>query len=316
VGGFIQGSKFKIQNWLFVTLNFELTMKSDKASQTAQYMALFRAIESHRPASDKLFTDPFAIHFLSPYYKFVTRLTRVPGLRSLVQRIIYRRIPGAFSSAIARTRYIDDWLQRAFADGARQLIILGAGFDTRGARLGFLESAPVIEIDHPNTSARKSSMLQKAGKHYPAHIKLAQIDFNRQSLETLAAEHAIDYSLPTAILWEGVTNYLDPPAIDSTFAWISRFAPGSYIIFTYVHKQVLSDPSVFYGGTRLLQDLNAIQERWTFGFDPSEVATYLNRFGFALLEDLGAAQYRNQYIPHRTERGYEFYRVAIARRIN
>jgi methyltransferase (TIGR00027 family) len=289
-------------------------MKADKASQTAQYMALFRAIETYRPAPDKLFTDPFAIHFLDPYYKFVTQLTRVPGLRGLVQRIIHNRIPGAFSSAIARTRYIDDWLKQAFASGSRQLIILGAGFDTRGARLDFLNTTPVIEIDHPNTSRRKSGMLQKAGKPYPSRIRLAQIDFNQQNLETLATEQGIDYTQPTSILWEGVTNYLDPQAIDSTFAWISRFAAGSYVVFTYVHKQILEAPVEFYGGVKLLHDLNAIQERWTFGFEPAEVAPYLQHFGFELLEDLGAAEYRDKYIPHRTERGYEFYRVAIARK--
>ena len=290
-------------------------MKVDKASQTAQYMALFRAIESERPASDRLFLDPFAIHFLDPYYKFVTRLTRVPVLRRVVQRIIQRRIPGAFSSAIARTRYIDDWLKQAFASGTRQLIILGAGFDTRGARLDFLGSVPVIEIDHPNTSQRKSRMLQQAGLSYPAHIRRAQIDFNRQSLDALAADQAIDYTLPTAILWEGVTNYLDPQAIDSTFAWIGRFAAGSYVIFTYVHKKILESPADFYGGVKLLDDLDAIQERWTFGFEPADVSPYLQRFGFRLLEDLGAAGYRERYIPGRAERGYEFYRVAVAQKI-
>lgn len=290
-------------------------MKADKASQTAQYMALFRAMESCRPAADRLFTDPFAVHFLDPYYKFVTRLTRVPGLRTLVQRIIHRRIPGAFSSAIARTRYIDDWLKKAFDSGARQLVILGAGFDTRGARLGFLNNTPVIEIDHPNTSQRKSEMLQKAGVPYPTRIRLAQIDFNRQSLDTLAAEHGIDYTQPTAILWEGVTNYLTPEAIDSTFAWIGRFATGSYVVFTYIHKKILEAPREFHGGAKLLHDLEAIEERWTFGFEPAEVAPYLKRFGFELLEDLGAAEYRARYIPHRTERGYEFYRVAIAKKI-
>jgi len=290
-------------------------MKADKASQTAQYMALFRAIETYRPGSDKLFTDPFAIHFLDPYYKFVTHLTRVPGLRAVVQGIIHRRIPGAFSSAIARTRYIDDWLRQVFEAGTQQLIILGAGFDTRGARLDFLCHVPVIEIDHPNTSQRKSGMLQKAGKRYPPHIRLAQIDFNRQSLDALAAERPIDYTRPTAILWEGVTNYLDPEVIDGTFAWIGRFAAGSYVVFTYVHKKILETPSDFYGGATLLRDLDAIQERWTFGFDPAEVSPYLQRFGFELLEDLGATEYRDRYIPTRTERGYEFYRVAIAKKM-
>jgi methyltransferase (TIGR00027 family) len=159
-------------------------------------------------------------------------------------------------------------------------------------------------------------MLRQAGQQYPSHIRLAQIDFNRQSLEALASQVGIDYTLPTAILWEGVTNYLDPAAIASTFSWIGRFAPGSYVVFTYVHKKILEAPIDFYGGVKLLQDLDALQEKWTFGFEPSEVAPYLERFGFELLEDLGAQEYRHKYIPGRTERGYEFYRVAVAKKIN
>jgi methyltransferase (TIGR00027 family) len=287
-------------------------MKAGTASRTAQYMALFRALETRRPPGKRLFTDPYAIKFLDDKLKRVTRISSLPVARKIIQRIIYKKIPGAFSSGLARTKYIDDLLKQSIDDGVKQLIILGAGFDTRALRLGFLQDLPVIEIDHPSTARLKMETLQLELNGLPEHVKYLQIDFNEQSLDQLAAANNINFSIPTAIIWEGVTNYLNADAIDSTFRFISKFPKGSAIIFTYVNQLVLDNPQLFFGAPRLLHDLEQIEERWTFGFRPEELDTYLRRFQLQLKEDLGATEYRARYIPERTEKGYEFYRVATA----
>lgn len=287
-------------------------MKADKASQTAQYMALFRALETTQPANKRLFIDPYAISFLGGKLKLATRLSPLSFVRRYVQNTIHKKIPGALSSGIARTRYIDDLLQQTIQHNIKQVIILGAGFDTRALRLDFLSAIPVIEIDHPNTARRKTSILKKSLGHLPNHIHYWQIDFNKESLQELAAREKLDFSIPTTIIWEGVTNYLDEQAINNTFAFAQQFTTGSYIIFTYVHKQVLQAPQNFYGAAKLLQDLDAIEERWTFGFNPEELSAYLQQYNFVLLEDSGASNYRDKYLPDRPEKGYEFYRVAFA----
>ena len=289
-------------------------MKEDKASRTAQYMALFRALETTRSPGTRLFGDPYAISFLDKGLKKATQLSKLSLFRNLVQKIIQNKIPGALSSGIARTKYIDDLLQYTINHGVQQVMILGAGFDTRGLRLGFLRNTPVIEIDHPNTSALKLNVLKERLGKLPAHISYYQVDFNLHSLEELATWNNIQFSVPTTIIWEGVTNYLSAEAIDSTFRFVNRFTGGSYVIFTYVHKTVLDNPQSFYGAEKLLNDLEKIQERWTFGFRPEELKGYLNKYDLALLEDTGAAEYRRKYLPERTEKGYEFYRVAFARK--
>ncbi|PSL43142.1 methyltransferase (TIGR00027 family) [Chitinophaga niastensis] len=287
-------------------------MKATATSRTAQYMALFRALETTRSHKKRLFTDKYATSFLDNGLKAAVWLCMIPGWRSIAESIIRKKIPGALSSGIARTKYIDELLQQSVSNGAQQVLILGAGFDTRGLRLPFLKTVPVIEIDHPNTSrfklAKLGSLKTQAGIHY------YQIDFNEQSLDQLGALHHFDYSLQTAIIWEGVTNYLHKEAIDNTFTFLQQFAPGSAVIFTYVHEEVLENPAVFYGGEKLLQDVSELEEKWTFGFNPAALKDYLQRYNFTLLEDLGAMEYRNKYMPERTEKGYEFYRVAYARR--
>jgi methyltransferase (TIGR00027 family) len=289
-------------------------MKLDKVSRTAQYMALFRAIETNRNADDQLFSDPYAIYFLDGGLKLAAQASRFSFFRKLISNTIQRRIPGAFSSGLARTKYIDDLLQKTIKDGAQQVIILGAGFDTRVLRLDFLKAIPVIEIDHPNTSTFKMETFSKSIGDLPKNVTYYQIDFNKQSLDDLAQRNSVDFAKPTTLIWEGVTNYLTAEAIDKTFSFIALFPKDSYVIFTYVHKNVLSNPDSFLGGERLLNDLDKIEERWTFGFLPEQLSDFLKKFGLNLLEDSGATEYRNKYLPKRIEPGYEFYRVAMASR--
>lgn len=278
-------------------------MKKFSASRTAQYMALFRALESQRP-HDKLVYDPYAINFLDPGLRIAIRLAALPTFRRVIQRIIQKRIPGAYSSGIARTRYIDELVQQAVNQGVQQVVILGAGFDTRALRLDFLRLLPVVEIDHPNTSAVKKEKLGTL----PAHVQYLQIDFNEQELDDLV----LNTSLPTVFIWEGVTNYLQEEAIAATFHFMQKFPPGSFVIFTYVDEKVLREPAAYYGGEKLLNDVAGLEEKWTFGWKPGTLRKYLQAFGLELLEDNSAVEYRRQYMPGRTEKGYEFYRVAFA----
>ncbi|WP_291145985.1 class I SAM-dependent methyltransferase [Flavobacterium sp. UBA7680] len=287
-------------------------MKAEKTSRTAQYMAFFRALETARNINDRLFSDPYAIHFLDSKLRLAVCLSKYSIVSKYISNTINKKIPGAFSSGIARTKYIDELLQTAISNGAEQVIILGAGFDTRAVRLDFLKTIPVIEIDHPNTSNFKAEIYKSRIGQIPENVRFLQIDFNKQSLDELAIEHNLDFSKPTAVIWEGVTNYLTEEAVKSTFSFISKFAKNSYVIFTYVHKDILSKPESFLGGKKLLEDLEKLEEHWTFGFIPDELPAYLNQFDMQLLEDLGANEYRQKFLPERAEKGYEFYRTVFA----
>jgi methyltransferase (TIGR00027 family) len=287
-------------------------MKINKTSRTAQYMALFRALETELNVNDRLFSDHYAVHFLEAKLKFAVRISRYSIIRKYISNTIQKKIPGAFSSGIARTKYIDDLLQSTVKNGVEQVIILGAGFDTRALRLDFLESIPVIEIDHPNTSNFKTTTYKSRIGKLSKNIDFYQIDFNKQSLEELAEQHNFDFTKPTTVIWEGVTNYLTEEAVKSTFGFIAKFTTNSYVIFTYVHKKILENPSSFLGGEKLLEGLDKLEEKWTFGFQPEELSNYLKPFGMLVLEDMGATEYRAKYLPNRAENGYEFYRVAIA----
>ena len=291
-------------------------MKANTASRTAQYMALFRAIETVRHSHKRLFDDPYAIYFLDNGLKRAVKIAALPFLGGLIQKFIHRKAPGALSSGIARTILIDELLQQTIRYGVKQVIILGAGFDTRALRLDFLNSIPVIEIDHPDTANLKLKKLKEILGKLPSNICYYQIDFNKQSLADLASRNNFNLSIPTTIIWEGVTNYLTQQAVDETFEFVEKLAKGSFIIFTYVNKHVLENPRSFDGAVELFRNLSKIDERWTFGFNPEELSDYLAKFCLTMIKDIGASEYRNKYMPERKEllKGYEFYRVAFATR--
>jgi methyltransferase (TIGR00027 family) len=293
-------------------------MRSGKASRTAQFMALFRALESSRPPGARLFEDPFAQLFLSPPLRWVLRLSRLPLFDRLIRWVIDRQWPGARSSGVTRTRFIDDVLRAALTEGVEQLVILGAGFDCRAYRIAGIERVPVFEVDHPDTLAQKRATLEAVLASIPPHVRFIAIDFTQGELSDTMARAGYDATRRTFFIWEGVTNYLTEAAVDAAIRWFGQAAEGSWAVFTYVHRKVLADPASFIGASKIVRMVQSSGEPWTFGLEPGAVPRYLAERGLVLLEDLGAAEYRSRYLSASSAsgaalRGYEFYRIAIAR---
>lgn len=290
-------------------------MRQGQASRTAEQNALFRALESALPERRRLFEDPFARRFLTWPLSVVGRLAVAPGLREFVTWFIDYRWPGVRSSVVARTRLVDDAISVALGERPEQLVLLGAGFDSRAYRLLGLGGMTVFEVDHPDTQATKRKVLEQALAEPPRHVRFVGLDFNQSDLASVMAAAGYRESARTFILWEGVTNYLTEGAVDTTLRWCSRAAPGSLLLFTYVHRDVLTRPDAFAGTRNLFASLERAGERLTFGIEPSELPKFLAERGLSLESDLGAAEYRERYFGRKARkmRGHEFYRVAVAR---
>jgi methyltransferase (TIGR00027 family) len=289
-------------------------MEAGNSSMTAEYMALFRALESKRPSGTRLFVDPLATDFLRPSLKRMAVLARFPGGGTLVEKIADRRVPGARTSAIARTRLIDDLLVDAIGNEPCQIVILGAGFDCRAHRLLILNNRDVYEVDHPLTLERKRTQLKQRFGKLQQNLRYVPIDFNREVLGCTLQQAGLTESVKTVFLWEGVTNYLTAEAVDSVMRYVSGFPSGSRVIFTYVHAGLLDGTVTFYGAERLLADVAALHEPWTFGMNPADLDEYLQELGLRLVVDVGASEYRQRYFGSAAGdmRGYEFYHVAMA----
>lgn len=285
----------------------------NRASLTAEYMALFRALESSRPAGSRLFDDPLAGIFLCGWRKWLHGLARLELGRRLGERLLDRAAPGARAAGIARTKWIDDEVVAALTT-APQLVLLGAGFDTRALRLPAAARAITFELDQPETSLAKRAALRKAIGSLPEQVRFISIDFSSQSVAEVLNQAGFDKTRQACFIWEGVTNYLTEDAVDSVLRQIRQSALESTLLLTYIDRRVLENPKLFFGAPKLMARLHSYGEPWTFGFRPDQLATYLAARGFRLLKDLSVAEiWQREGRASSGTRGYEFYRLASAR---
>ena len=141
-----------------------MPMQRREASEPqAEFIALFRALESARPAAHRLFDDRFAgrsfgLGFASSSVSpdFLSWSVAFPAL-------VDHRWPGARTSGVARTRFIDEVVAATSGLGRSQSRHTGAGFDARAYRIAAMAKAAVFEVDQPATAAAK----QEAGGGCP-----------------------------------------------------------------------------------------------------------------------------------------------------
>jgi methyltransferase (TIGR00027 family) len=279
-------------------------------------MAVQRGLESARPARERLFQDPLAGRFVSPVWRAALQGARFAGVRRVIEAI-YDRVggPGPRASAIARTMLIDDLICEASA-AIDQLVILGAGYDTRAHRLDCLSGAAIYEIDHPSTQADKRAVLARAsGSDAPSPTYVA-VDFERDDLAGALNASGHQRARRSMFLWEGVTQYLSPEAVDDTLSAIHLAArDGDTLVFTYVDDAVVrGEHDRFPEAARWLRGTANRGEPWIFGLSPEYLPEYLRTRGFCLVSDLSTRQAGERYFTPlgRPERGSELYRVATA----
>lgn len=314
----------------------------NRSSRTAEHVALFRALETAR-RRDRVIDDPYAVLFLTGRYRFLARLARVPAARRWLERYLDRRFPGGpRASAVVRTRLIDELVGDALAAGravparggadggadgfgagsgadtpavgAGQVVLLGAGFDSRAYRLAGLRVARVFEVDHPATQATKQRLVGAAVRaERRAHVRFVGVDLMRDDLAGALHRAGFSGEERTVVVWEGVTNYLTADAVDTTLRALAGIAAGgSRIVFTYVDRAALDGSGRYQG---VWEDaVRRHGEPWTFGFDPDALPGYLAERGLRLTLDLSARDAADRYLVPlgRHEPAAAFYRIAQA----
>lgn len=154
-------------------------MHNQQPSRTAEYMALFRAVETAERPGRRLFEDTYAIHLLSGSLKKLAKFAGLPLVGRLVPAFLDLGWPFTRSSGVVRTRMIDDLVRESIRTGARQLVLLGAGFDSRAYRLKEAMSVSAFEVDHPATQTAKRERLQAGTGLLPENVRFVAVDFER-----------------------------------------------------------------------------------------------------------------------------------------
>ncbi len=169
-------------------------MKGGRASQTARGTAALRALESEKSAEDRICDDPLARQFVDPSFLLQVRLfSRLSDWLTL----------GGSRFVVYRARYIDDHVRECLRAATTQVVLLGAGWDSRAYRAERSTGANFLEVDHPATQAGKIERVKQLFGQTPRHVAYIPIDLNSETLDKLLA-NGFDSYAKALFIWEGV----------------------------------------------------------------------------------------------------------------
>jgi len=278
--------------------------------------AATRVIELYVPEEVRLFDDPFALKLLPWGWQVVFRLVYLPGLRSVVLSLRERRMPGSLGSILCRTRYIDDVLERLLGCGLDQVVILGAGFDTRAYRIAGMDQVQVFEVDLPGTRKLKHKRLEKVLGAVPGNVTLIGMDFDHENLADTLSAAGFKVGVRTLFIWEGVTQYITAEAVNNTLETVAAVSGvGSAIVFTYVPRGLIDGTDRPEWFEPFLTFAEKVGSPFINGLDRAELEPYLADRGLRLIEDVGAADYKELYLKPtgRELNVFDAERIAFAR---
>jgi methyltransferase (TIGR00027 family) len=275
-----------------------------EGSSTAGYTCFSRACATKEQDTRFRGPDYLAEIFLPPMPRI---LFSVPFLRKLCMRKLFPT--GIHEYVMARTRVFD----RAFVDALErdfpQVVMLGAGMDTRALRFEDRNRGTVtFELDIEATQRHKREVYRRKKTALPESLVFVPIDFNKQRLADVLTQAGYREGQQTLFLWEGVTMYLEAEAVDGTLAFIrSSAAEGSIVVFDYVRASVLRYENTLYGEKDVRGTVARTEEGWIFGIEDGAIEGFLAERGFKLLSHYTPSDLEAAYLT--AEDGTKFGRI-------
>ena len=263
-------------------------------SKTAETIAVVRMSESRRPEDERICYDPYAVHFVSQavldfeahnpekYNAFVARNESL--------------VPGASNSIVARVRFFDDIVKLSLNDGLEQLVILGAGYDTRAYRIEGLDKVKVFEIDHPATQSIKIEKITEIFGSLPDNVTYVSMDLELDKFDQQLLESGFNKSLKTLFIMEGLLMYLSPEIVDEILSFIvHNSGKDSAILFDYIPLSVVDGTCKLEAGQNWRNGVMAVGESFLFGINDGEIQLFLVQRGFKNIKNMTGEDYKKAY---------------------
>ena len=193
-------------------------------------------------------------------------------------------MPGTLLYMILRKRYLDDETRRGIAEGARQVLVVGAGFDTLCVRLA--EEYPevtFVEIDHPGTHEAKRAGVEGMGAS-ARNLHLIGADLGSCSLEEVLGRAGVwRREALSVVVAEGVLMYLEERSVSALLAGVRAMTGmGSRLVFTCVRTD--ESGRIRFGklGRLSLISLKIMGEPLRWGVREGELEGFLSGHGYRL----------------------------------
>ncbi len=185
--------------------------------------------ENDRPASERLFEDPYAAIFAAA------------GAHAREGTERYLALPFFRDGVRLRTRFIDDAVRGGLEAGLDQVVILGAGFDCRGLRMPEIaERGAAVYECRLRRAARAETRASSAPRAWRCPPRMAHVpcDFAAPDFEgaltASLAESGFRAGAGAIFVWEGVIGYIDEATVDRSLAFMAGAGgPGTRLVLTF-----------------------------------------------------------------------------------
>jgi len=228
-------------------------------------------------------TDDFIALKLVP--SVIRILLFIPFFRHILADLISPY--GIYEYVIARTKYFDEKYCTCLKEEFEQIVIFGAGFDSRAIRFDHMnKGTKIFELDSPITQRNKITALNQKKIPKPAKLEYIAIDFNQDSLKDVLIQHGFRMNQKTLFLMEGIIMYLPEIAVDSLFQIIKTISKSdSLIIFDYIHGSVLKTQGKYVGEKEIVGRVIKAGEPWLFGIEEGKEEQFLHKYNLELIEN-------------------------------
>ncbi|MCZ1003657.1 class I SAM-dependent methyltransferase [Streptomyces mirabilis] len=282
------------------------------ASRTAVLVCQGRAAADGRLAAGR-FADAVAVRLLRPRRAPVDEVRAGTPSTGWKARATYEGVRACAEVVVPRTVAIDDAVR---SHRTPQLVVLGAGLDSRAWRLPELADTDVWEVDHPASQQDKQERLAEAGTPpvVARSVRFTPVDFATDDMGSALEAAGHDASVPTTWLWEGVVPYLTHDEVRATVRAVAdRSAPGSALVLNYQGPSVKASAGRLIA--RVLNSSVTASEPWRSLWKPQKMAVLLAEYGLRVVSDedlLAIANRLESSMRGRTS--LRSGRVAVARR--
>lgn len=231
-----QNSNIKSVTSLLDELSNDLSEKREKLNRyllnqkkallrPSQINATVRAFENAR--TDRLFEDRLSFVLAGPEAHHIAEKINQDEQRPYVA---------------VRTRYVDDWLIKSVLPEVKQIIILGAGMDTRAFRLEFPSDTVIFEVDKKEVLDKKNERLNKVKANPNCRRVNVPADLTQSSWKTSLSEKGYDSSKLSAIIMEGVQMYLTEQQLHNLLRDLSNLtADGSFLFMDVINRRAFKN---------------------------------------------------------------------------
>jgi methyltransferase (TIGR00027 family) len=274
-------------------MTHENIVRDGEPSRTALRVAILRA--AHQLLDEPVvFDDPIALPILGPEIEAALRADPF-----LYNDPMSRGLRGTL---IVRSRFAEDELAQAVANGVQQYVVLGAGLDTFAYRNPHHATGlRVFEIDHPSTQQWKLNCLRVAGIAPPESLIFAPVDFEHGTLAQGLERVGFRADLPACFSWLGVTMYLTEAAIMESLSFVASLPKYSAISFDFRVPLSMLDPVQRVIGEVMAKRAASVGEPWISTFDPTLLRQQVIGLGFSEAKTFEPDELNLRYLHHRKD---------------